>query len=98
MNRAWGMWLEENIEKTGMSMDLVSLEANVSLGALNAWTSGQRLPKVLNLLSLCRMIADRQGRNPQEVVLESLALIPEYQEAQKKWNNKQKRQKRKGTK
>lgn len=87
--KQWATWFNENVEKTGLTPDLLCLEADVSRGALNAWQSGERLPKLINMIQLCNVFADRQGRRPQTVILECLSMLDEYTTAEKKWKNKQ---------
>lgn len=91
----WATWFNHNFKKTGLTPDLLCLEANVSRGALNAWQSGQRLPKLINMVQLCNVFAERQGRRPQTVMLECLSMLDEYTSAEKKWKNKQQRKRKK---
>lgn len=84
-------WLNEKMVQADISPFMLSLYANISLGALTGWTTGKNIPKVRGLIKVSDALAEKLDQDPTAIILESLEVLKEYQEAKKKWNRRQRR-------
>jgi hypothetical protein len=90
-NEQFMKWLNANMSECNVDIHWIAGETNISFGALHSWSTGKNLPKLPALITLCSVFSERQNRNPKDILLTALKTIEEWNDAQRKWNNKQQR-------
>lgn len=88
MNERISKWLYSQVDKSDLTHETLADLTGYSKSAVFRWLTGQRLPKLANLIGLCEVFAMKQGRSPSQLVFEALMNLDEMVYAEKRWKKR----------
>ena len=87
-NQMLGAWLEKQVVKSGISYQELAEKTGHSETSLDRWFSGKNPPKLPNLIMMCEVFGNCQGRSPRQLVFEALMNVSEMVHAEARWKKK----------
>lgn len=87
-NEMLAAWLESQVDKSGITYQELATRTGMSETSVDRWFKGQHLPKIPNLIMMCEVFGNCQGRSPRQLVFEALMNISEMAHAEARWKKK----------
>lgn len=87
-NQMLASWLERQVSKSGITYQELADLTGMSETSIDRWFKGAHPPKLANLIMLCEVFGNCQGRSPQQLVFEALMNVSEMVHAQNRWKKK----------
>lgn len=87
-NQKISQWMYSQVDKSNLTHESLAELTGYSNSAVFRWITGQRLPKLVNLIGLCEVFAMKQGRSPSQLVFEALLNLDEMVYAEKRWKKR----------
>ena len=87
-NEMIASWLELQVAKSGITYQELADLTGMSETSIDRWFKGSHVPKIANLIMMCEVFGNCQGRSPRQLVFEALMNISEMAHAEARWKKK----------
>tara|TARA_R100001443_G_scaffold8698_1_gene18110 strand:- start:7157 stop:7396 length:240 start_codon:yes stop_codon:yes gene_type:complete len=74
-HKTFGEWVSMNMQEMEMTQKEVAKEIAVSQNAISSWVRDYREPSIRNFIWLCKLIALKENRKIEDVVLEAIEIF-----------------------
>lgn len=87
-NEMLAAWLELQVAKSQITYQELAKRMGMSETSVDRWLNGHHPPKIPNLIIMCEVFGNCQGRSPRQLVFEALMNISEMVHAEARWKKK----------